>query len=41
LEAELVFTALARRFPVLRVLSYQRQESILVRGLTALILDCG
>jgi cytochrome P450 len=41
LEAEMVFTALARRFPVLRVLSYQRQESILVRGLTTLILDCG
>lgn len=41
LEAELVFAALARRFPVLRVVSYQRQESILVRGLTALVLDCG
>ena len=41
LEAEMVFTALTRRFPVLRVLSYQRQESILVRGLTTLILDCG
>jgi cytochrome P450 len=41
LEAELVFTALARRFPVLQVVSYQRQESILVRGLTALVLECG
>ena len=41
LEAEMVFSALARRFPVLRVVSYQRQESILVRGLTALVLDCG
>ena len=41
LEAEMVFTALTRRFPVLRVISYQRQESILVRGLTALMLDCG
>jgi cytochrome P450 len=41
LEAELVFTALARRFPELRVVSYQQQESILVRGLTALVLACG
>ena len=41
LEAELVFTALARRFPVLDVLGYRRQESILVRGLTELVVDCG
>jgi cytochrome P450 len=41
LEAEMVFTALARRFPALNVLSYQRQESILVRGLAELLLDCG
>lgn len=41
LEAELVFAALAKRFPALHVVSYQRQESILVRGLTALVLDCG
>jgi cytochrome P450 len=41
LEAELVFSTLARRFPVLRVLEVRRQESILVRGLTALLLDCG
>jgi cytochrome P450 len=41
LEAELVFNALARRFPELNVVSYQRQESILVRGLTQLVLDCG
>lgn len=41
LEAEMVFNALVRRFPVLRVVSFQRQESILVRGLTALVLDCG
>ena len=41
LEAELVFAALARRFPELRVVSALRQESILVRGLTQLLLDCG
>jgi cytochrome P450 len=41
LEAELVLSALARRFPVLRVLEARRQESILVRGLTSLFLDCG
>jgi cytochrome P450 len=41
MEAEMVFTALARRFPRLKVLSSRRQESILVRGLTALVLDCG
>ena len=41
LEAELVFGVLAQRFPALKVVSYQRQESILVRGLTALVLDCG
>ncbi len=41
LEAEMVFTALARRFPELKVVSYERQESILVRGLTALVLECG
>lgn len=41
LEAELVFAALARRFPELRVVSSQRQESILVRGLTQLLLHCG
>jgi cytochrome P450 len=41
LEAELVFTALGRRFPELNVVSYQQQESILVRGLTALVLACG
>lgn len=41
LEAELVFGALTRRFAELRVVSYQRQESILVRGLAQLLLDCG
>lgn len=41
MEAEMVFTALAQRFPRLTVVSSQRQESILVRGLTALVLDCG
>ncbi|MGE5272069.1 MAG: cytochrome P450 [Thiohalocapsa sp.] len=41
LEAELVFAALATRLPELRILSYERQESILVRGLTRLVLDCG
>jgi cytochrome P450 len=41
MEAEMVFTALAQRFPRLKVVSSQRQESILVRGLTALVLDCG
>ncbi len=41
MEAEMVFTALAQRFPRLNVVSSQRQESILVRGLTALVLDCG
>jgi cytochrome P450 len=41
LEAELVFNALVRRFPSLNVVSYQRQESILVRGLTQLVLECG
>jgi cytochrome P450 len=41
LEAEMVFTSLAQRLPELRVLSYQRQESILVRGLTQLVLACG
>ena len=40
LEAELVFMALARRFPELNVVSHQRQESILVRGLMGLVLDC-
>lgn len=40
LEAELVFAALAGRFPQLRVESLQRQESILVRGLTRLVLRC-
>jgi cytochrome P450 len=41
LEAELVFGALGRRFPELHVVSTLRQESILVRGLTELLLDCG
>jgi cytochrome P450 len=41
LEAELVFAAVAQRFPELRILSYERQESIIVRGLTRLVLDCG
>ncbi|MBN8874786.1 MAG: cytochrome P450 [Rhodospirillales bacterium] len=41
LEAELVFAALARRFPVLQVVAEERQESILVRGLTRLVLACG
>ncbi|MGH7030603.1 MAG: cytochrome P450 [Stellaceae bacterium] len=41
LEAELVFTALARRFPELDILSCERQESIIVRGFTRLILACG
>jgi cytochrome P450 len=41
IEAELVFAAVARRFPELRILSYERQESIIVRGLTRLMLDCG
>lgn len=41
LEAELVFAALARRFRALDILAYERQESILVRGLTRLVLDCG
>lgn len=41
LEAELVFAALARRFPELRVARIERQESILVRGLARLLLDCG
>jgi len=40
LEAELVFTALTKRFPQLRVESHLRQESILVRGLTQLTLRC-
>ena len=40
LEAELVFTALTQRFSELKVESYQRQESILVRGLTQLSLRC-
>ena len=40
LEAELVFAALAKRFPELRVETLQRQESILVRGLTRLVLRC-
>jgi cytochrome P450 len=40
LEAELVFTALTQRFPELRVQSLVRQESILVRGLTQLTLQC-
>lgn len=41
LEAELVFAALARRFPRLTVRAVERQESILVRGLARLVLDCG
>ena len=41
LEAELVFAALAQRFPELNILSCERQESIIVRGLTRLVLDCG
>jgi cytochrome P450 len=41
LEAELVFATLAERFPELAIVSYQRQESIVVRGLTRLVLDCG
>lgn len=40
LEAELVFEALAARFPALNVVSLERQESILVRGLTKLVLEC-
>lgn len=40
LEAELVFQALGRRFPKLEVVSLLRQESILVRGLTQLVLSC-
>jgi cytochrome P450 len=41
LEAEMVFAALAERFAELSVLSYERQESIIVRGLTRLVLNCG
>jgi cytochrome P450 len=41
LEAELVFAALAEHFPALDIVSYQRQESILVRGLTQLVLQRG
>jgi len=41
LEAELVFGALAERFTDLKVVGHERQESILVRGLTRLVLDCG
>lgn len=41
LEAELVFTALAQRFPELDILSCERQESIIVRGFTRLVLACG
>jgi cytochrome P450 len=40
LEAELVFQSLGKRFPRLEVVSLLRQESILVRGLTQLILSC-
>jgi cytochrome P450 len=40
LEAELVFQSLGRRFPRLEVVSLLRQESILVRGLTQLVLSC-
>lgn len=40
LEAELVFEALAARFAALNVVSVERQESILVRGLTKLVLEC-
>jgi cytochrome P450 len=38
LEAELVFTEVARRYPRLEVVRTERQESILVRGLTRLYL---
>jgi len=41
LEAELVFASLARRLPELKLETLHRQESILVRGLTRLIVDCG
>lgn len=41
LEAELVFEALTQRLPRLDMLRSERQESILVRGLTRLVLDTG
>jgi hypothetical protein len=34
-------STLARRFQELNVLVAERQESILVRGLSRLVLDCG
>ena len=40
LEAELVFAALAKRFALLEVVASERQESIIVRGFTRLVLDC-
>ncbi len=40
IEAAEVFTALARRFPRLEVAGVERQQSILVRGLTRLHLAC-
>mgnify|MGYP003700826949 FL=1 len=41
LEAEIVFTELAKRLPELKVVGHERQESILVRGLTKLFLEVG
>ncbi|MEQ8816182.1 MAG: cytochrome P450 [Thalassobaculum sp.] len=38
LEAEIVFTELAKRLPELKVVGHERQESILVRGLTKLFV---
>lgn len=40
LEAEIIFSALAARLPRLEVLSFERQESIMVRGLTSLAIAC-
>ncbi|SFK44647.1 cytochrome P450 [Falsiroseomonas stagni] len=41
IEAEMVFAVIARRFPRIEIIAAQRQESILVRGLTRLVIDCG
>jgi len=40
LEAQIVFTEVAKRFPSLEIVRVERQESILVRGLTQLHLAC-